>query len=90
MNVPVDYDNDMDLLKTHPDLLPEAYHILANSQRMRTPVHHRSLLKNNKITDSQSSEYRLVDSRFLLRQASRPNPNLGTQISWQNVVANHQ
>ena len=31
MNVPVDYDNDVGILKTYPDLLPEADRILANS-----------------------------------------------------------
>ena len=56
MNVPLDYDNDMELLKTHPDLLPEADRILANSRRMRTPVHHRNVLGYNKITNPQSAE----------------------------------
>ena len=98
MNVPVDYDNDMELLKTHPDILPEADHILANSRRMRTPVHHRSVLGYNEIPNSQSAESRLVDSQFPLQIATNPNlepnpnpnPNPGTQISWRNVVANRQ
>ena len=55
MNVPVDYDNDMKFLKTHPDLLPEADLILANSQHMITPVHRSSVLVDNAITNSQSS-----------------------------------
>ena len=47
MNTSVDYYNDMELLKTHPDLLPEADRILANSRRMSAPVHHRSVLGDN-------------------------------------------
>ena len=62
MNVPVDYDNGMELLKTHPDLLTEVDRILANSRRTRTPVHHRSVLGDNAITNSQSVESQLVDS----------------------------
>ena len=54
MNVPVYYDNDMYILKTQPDLLPESDLILANSQRMCTPVNHRSVLGDNEITDSKS------------------------------------
>ena len=49
MNVSVDYCNDMELLKTHPDLLPEADHILANSRHMSAPVLHRSVLGDNAI-----------------------------------------
>ena len=55
MNVPVDYDNNTELLKTHPDLLPEEYLILANLQHMHTSVHHRSVLGDNVIIDSQSA-----------------------------------
>ena len=98
MNLPLDYDNDMEILKTHPDLFPEADRILANSQRMRTPVHHRSVLGETAITDSQSAGSRLADSRFSLCRAANPNPNPnpnsntnpGTQRSWRNVVANRQ
>ena len=53
MNVPVDYNNYMGLLKTHPDILPESDRILANSRCMRKPVRHRSLLGDNAIADSQ-------------------------------------
>ena len=94
MNVPVDYDNDMEILKTHHDLIPEADLILANSRRMRTPVHHISVLGNNAITYSQLAESLLVYFWFLLRRASilnpKSNPNPGTQIYWRNVVANRQ
>ena len=38
MNVLVDYDNDMELLKIHPNLRPESYRILENSQRKCMPV----------------------------------------------------
>ena len=54
INVTVKYDNDMELLKTHPDFLPEVYCILEKSRQMRTPVHHRSVLGNNAITNSLS------------------------------------
>ena len=56
MNVPVEFDNDKDLLKTHPDILPESDCILANSRRMSMPVHHRSVLSDNVITNPQSVE----------------------------------
>ena len=86
MNVPVDYDNNMDLLKTLPDLLPEEDLILANSQRMHAPVHHMSVLDDNAMAYSQSDESRLVNSR-LARLALR---SAGTQISWWDIVANRQ
>ena len=56
MNVSADYDNNMELLKTHPYLLPEADRILSNSRCMRTPVHHRSVLGDHAITYYQSEE----------------------------------
>ena len=55
MNISVDHYNDMELLKTHPDLLPEVDRILANSRRMSSPVHHRSVLGNNAIAYFQSA-----------------------------------
>ena len=96
INVTVKYDNDMELLKSHPDILPEADLISPNSQHMRTLVRHRSVLGDNTITDYQSEESRLVDSQFSLQRATNPNPNPnpnsnpGTQRSWWNVLANLQ
>ena len=55
MNVYMDYYNDIELLKTHPDLLPEADSILENSRRISAPVCHRSMSGNNAIAYFQSA-----------------------------------
>ena len=56
MNVAVNYDNDEELLQTHPDLLTKVDQFLANSRRMSASLNHRSVLGDHTITGSQLND----------------------------------
>ena len=64
MNVAVDYDNDLELLQTHPDLLPKADQNLDNSQRKSVSVNHRSVLGDHAITGSRLNDSQLGNFRL--------------------------
>ena len=49
MNVTIDYNNDLELLQTHPSLLPKAEPLLANSRHKSASVNHRSVLGDHRI-----------------------------------------
>ena len=53
MNVEVEYDNNLELLQTHTDLLLKADQALANSRRKRASFNHRSVLGDHAITGSR-------------------------------------
>ena len=52
MNVVVDYNIDLELLQTHPDILPNADPALDNSQRKSTSVNHSCVLGDHTIAGS--------------------------------------
>ena len=53
MNLAVDCDKDLEILQTHPDLLPKAEQFLANSRRKSASVNHMSVLGDHTITGSR-------------------------------------
>ena len=89
MNVAVNYDNDLELLQTHPDILPKADKDLANSRRKRTSVNHRSVLGDHMITGSRLNDPQLENSQ--LARITRQSENTrqpANQRSWQDVATN--
>ena len=89
MNVAVDYDNDLELLQTHPDLLPKADQALANSWRKSASVNHRSVLGYHTIAGSPLNDSRLENSQLDKITCQSDNTcQSATQRSWWDRVAN--
>ena len=89
VNVAVDYDNDLELLQTHPDLLPKADQALADSQRKSASVNRRSVLGDHTIAGSRLNDSRLRNSRLARITCQSDNTRQSAnQRSWRDVAAN--
>ena len=89
VNVAVNYNNDLDLLQTHPNILPKAYQVLDNSRHKSLSVNHRSVLGDHTIAGYQLNDSRLGNS--WLARITRQSANIrqsANQRSWRDVAAN--
>ena len=89
VNVAVNYNNDLDLLQTHPNILPKAYQVLDNSRHKSASVNHGSVLGNHTIAGSQLNDSRL--GHYRLARITRQSANIcqsANQRSWRDVAAN--
>ena len=87
MNVPVDYDNTEELLRTHDDLLPEKDHILKvvilSSQRLRAQPCHRVCWAMTSLAKPRSVSRRPPGPRnptLMQCNAPRTNPSGDTVV----------